>query len=167
MDDEDKFEGDVSRRRAKHTPDTGSMFRPPSAVSSKRVAARARAAWYNRSRGAGAVKLKHERPAGSQRVAVKIHPKVHAKAAGGAGSARHVKRHLGPALEQGTKQQAGKHNAHRVVAAHQRHRNAGKARTADKFQQQLAIDARNLIHAHHARPTRPKDPWPPRPGGAS
>ena len=86
MDDEDRFEGDVSRRRAKHTPDTGSIFRPPSAASSKRVAARARAAWYNRSRGAGAVKLKHERPTGSQRVIVKIHPKVHAKAAGGAGS---------------------------------------------------------------------------------
>ena len=81
MDDEDKFEGDVSRRRAKHTPHTGSIFRPPSAASSKRVSARARAAWYNRSRGAGAVKLKHERPAGCQRVVVKIHPKVHAKAA--------------------------------------------------------------------------------------
>jgi hypothetical protein len=69
MDDEDKFEGDVSRRRAKRTPDTGSIFRSAIRRSSKRVAARARAAWYNRSRGAGAVKLKHERPAGSQRVA--------------------------------------------------------------------------------------------------
>ena len=86
MDDEDKFEGDVSRRRAKRTPDSGSIFRPPSAAGSKRVAKRARTAWYNRSRGAGAVKLKHERPAGSQRVTVIIHPKVHAKAAGGAGS---------------------------------------------------------------------------------
>ncbi|HYD88281.1 MAG TPA: DUF3363 domain-containing protein [Vitreimonas sp.] len=86
MDHEDRFEGDVSRQRAKRTPEFASLFRPPSAVSSKRVAARARAAWFNRSRGAGSVKLKHDRPAGSQRVMVKIHPKVHGRLAGGAGS---------------------------------------------------------------------------------
>ena len=61
------------------------MFRPPSAASSKRVASRARAAWYNRSRGAADVKLAHERPAGQQRVIMKIHPIVHAKAAAARG----------------------------------------------------------------------------------
>ncbi|MGQ0532572.1 MAG: hypothetical protein ACT4OF_07765 [Caulobacteraceae bacterium] len=86
MDDEDKFEGDVSRRRAKRTAEAGSMFRPPSAVSSKRVAARARAAWFDRSRGAGNVKLAHARPAGQQRVIIKLKPVVHGATAGGAGS---------------------------------------------------------------------------------
>lgn len=86
MDDEDKLEGDVSRRRAKRTPDSGSMFRPPSAASSNRVAARSRAAWFNRSRGAPNVKLAHVRPAGQQRVIIKLKPVVHGAVAGGAGS---------------------------------------------------------------------------------
>ncbi|MGE3839481.1 MAG: hypothetical protein AB7G40_16425 [Hyphomonadaceae bacterium] len=47
MDDEDKFEGDVSRRRPKRSAEASSMYCPPSAVSSERVAARARAAWFN------------------------------------------------------------------------------------------------------------------------
>ncbi|MEZ5962185.1 MAG: DUF3363 domain-containing protein [Hyphomonadaceae bacterium] len=86
MDDEDKFEGDVSRRRPKRSAEAGSMFRPPSAVSSKRVAARARAAWFNRTRGAGNVKLAHTRPAGQQRVIIKLKPVVHSTTGGGAGS---------------------------------------------------------------------------------
>ncbi len=87
MDDEDKLEGDISRRRAPRTPDSKSMFRPPSAASSKRVTDRARAAWFNRSRGAPNVKLTHARPAGQQRVIIKLKPVVHgAVGGGGAGS---------------------------------------------------------------------------------
>jgi len=87
MDDEDKLEGDISRRRASRTLDSKAMFRPPSAVSSKRVASRARAAWFNRSRGAPSVKLAHARPAGQQRVIIKLKPVVHgAVGGGGAGS---------------------------------------------------------------------------------
>jgi hypothetical protein len=51
---------------------------------------RQRAAWFNRARGQGGVKLKVERPAGSQRVIVKIKPVVHTRVGGdrggGAGS---------------------------------------------------------------------------------
>jgi type IV secretory pathway VirD2 relaxase len=46
---------------------------------------RARAAWFNRSTGAGRVKLASERPAGRQRVIVKARVVNHAKFGGGAG----------------------------------------------------------------------------------
>jgi type IV secretory pathway VirD2 relaxase len=91
-DNEDLFEGDVSRRRPGRASDSASLFRPPSAVSSKRVAARQRAAWFNRSRGAPTVKLTHERSAGQQRVIIKLKPVVHASAGGG-GCAGSLMRH--------------------------------------------------------------------------
>ena len=83
-DNEDLFEGDVGRRRPRSSQDSASLFRPPSAVSSKRVAKRQRAAWYNRARGAPNVKLAHERPAGQQRVIIKLKPVAHAAGGGGA-----------------------------------------------------------------------------------
>jgi type IV secretory pathway VirD2 relaxase len=83
-DTEDRFEGDVGKRRARSSQDNASLFRPPSAVSSKRVASRQRAAWFNRSRGAPNVKLAHARPAGQQKVIIKLRPIVHG--AGGGGS---------------------------------------------------------------------------------
>lgn len=54
---------------------------------------RQRAAWFNRARGQGGVKLKVERPAGSQRVIVKIKPVVHARLSGGGGGAGSLMRH--------------------------------------------------------------------------
>jgi type IV secretory pathway VirD2 relaxase len=89
-DDGDLFEGDVSRRRARSASDNASLFRPPSATSSKRVAARQRMAWFNRSRGAPAVKLAPPpRPAGQQRVIIKLKPVTHA-GGGGGGLMRHA-----------------------------------------------------------------------------
>ena len=35
-----------------------------------------------------------------------------------------------------------------MVTSHQRDRNAGKAGTTDKFEQQFAVDAGNFVHAH-------------------
>ena len=89
-DTEDLFEGDVGKRRPRASQDGASIFRPPSAVSSKRVAARQRAAWFNRSRGAPTVKLAHERPAGQQKVIIKLRPIVHAAGGGGGGLMRHA-----------------------------------------------------------------------------
>jgi type IV secretory pathway VirD2 relaxase len=83
-DTEDLLEGDVGKHRPRSSQDSASLFRPPSAASSKRVAARQRAAWFNRSRGAPKVKLAHERPAGQQKVIIKLRPIVHG--AGGAGA---------------------------------------------------------------------------------
>lgn len=80
--DEDLFEGEFGPRKS---PKRGGRSIVPD-VSVSGGNKRARAAWYNRQRGAGRVKLKVERPAGSQHVVVIIHPKVHAKVAGGAGS---------------------------------------------------------------------------------
>ena len=48
-DNEDLFEGDVGKRRPRSSQNNASLFRPPSAVNSKRVAKRQRAAWYNRA----------------------------------------------------------------------------------------------------------------------
>ncbi len=80
--DDDLFEGDFGPRKPRGG---GGRFIVPD-VSVRGANKRARAAWYNRSRGAGRVKLKAGRPAGGQRVIVKIHPKVHATLGGGAGS---------------------------------------------------------------------------------
>jgi type IV secretory pathway VirD2 relaxase len=85
-DSEDLIEGEVGKRRPRASQDSGSLFRPPSAASSKRVASRQRAAWFNRSRGAPAVKLAQKRPAGQQRVIIKLKPVVHAAGGGGGGS---------------------------------------------------------------------------------
>lgn len=85
-DNEDLFEGDVGKRRPRSSQNNASLFRPPSAVNSKRVAKRQRAAWYNRARGAPSVKLSHERPAGQQRVIIKLKPVVHAGGGGGGGA---------------------------------------------------------------------------------
>jgi len=82
-DNEDLFQGDVGKRRPRSSQDKASLFRPPSAAGSKRLASRQRAAWYNRARGAPNVKLAHERPAGQQRVIIKLKPVVHAAGGGG------------------------------------------------------------------------------------
>jgi type IV secretory pathway VirD2 relaxase len=89
-DNEDLFEGDVGKRRPSASGDSAHLFRPPSAVSSKRVAARQRAAWLNRSRGAPTVKLTHARSAGQQRVIIKLKPVVHAAGGGGGALMRHA-----------------------------------------------------------------------------
>lgn len=81
--DDDFFEGKFGRYRP--SSDQGSLFRPPSAASSKRVAARQRAAWYNRKRGAPSPKLTPPRPPSQQRVIIKIQP-VKRTVGGGAGS---------------------------------------------------------------------------------
>jgi type IV secretory pathway VirD2 relaxase len=88
-DNEDLFEGDVGKRRPRSSSGNASPFHPPSAVGSKRTASRQRAAWYNRSRGAPNVKLGHERPAGQQRVIIKLKPVIHASGGGG-GLMRHA-----------------------------------------------------------------------------
>ena len=80
---EDKLEGDFGRRRVPR----GRASFPDVSVSGSNK--RARAGWFNRTTGAGAVKLAAERPAGSQRVIVKARVVVHATAA-----AKRHRRHL-------------------------------------------------------------------------
>ncbi len=87
--DDDKLEGDFGRRRARVPRERASF--PDVSVSGSNK--RARAAWFNRTTGAGAVKLAAERPAGSQRVIVKARVVVHATAAAKGGSAGGMMRH--------------------------------------------------------------------------
>jgi len=79
-DDEDLFEGEFGRRRAKLV-----VGDAKAKLRISHASKRARAAWYNRPRGAGSVKLVKPRAAGSQRVIVKLKPVVHARVGGGAG----------------------------------------------------------------------------------
>jgi type IV secretory pathway VirD2 relaxase len=79
--DEDVLEGEFGPRKLPKR--CGRRIVPDISISSGTK--RARAAWYTRQRGAGGIKLKTERSADSQRVVVKIHPKVHATMSGGAG----------------------------------------------------------------------------------
>lgn len=87
---DDLFEGDFGRRKPRAPEPTP---KPPKARTSgeKRV----RAAWFNRSRGAGSVKLAEARDATSQRVIVKARFVVHDKVGGGGdgGGARSLMRH--------------------------------------------------------------------------
>lgn len=80
--DEDFLEGKLSGSRQAAQNDGPARFPKATGGSGNK---RARAAWFNRTTGAGKVKLAHERPAGSQRVIVKARVVVHAKAGGGAG----------------------------------------------------------------------------------
>ena len=64
-----------------------------------------------------------------------------------AAEAAHLKSDFSPTLKQRAKQHTGQHNAHRVVAPHQCHRNTGKTRSGHKIKQQLAANAGNLVHA--------------------
>jgi type IV secretory pathway VirD2 relaxase len=77
--DEDTLEGKLGK--ARHS--SGGVRASFPSVSAAGSSKRARAAWFNRTRGAGKVKLAVERPAGSQRVIVKIKPVVHARVGGG------------------------------------------------------------------------------------
>ena len=43
---------------------------------------------------------------------------------------------------------AGQHDAQRVVAPDQRHRDAGEAGAADEVEQQPVVHAGDLVHAH-------------------
>lgn len=86
---EDKLEGDFGRRRARTQ--RGRTSFPDVSVSGS--SKRARAAWFNRTTGAGAVKLAAERPSGSQRVIVKARVVVHATAAAKGGSSGGLMRH--------------------------------------------------------------------------
>ena len=81
-DDDDVFKGKLSggRRGARE----GGPHLFPKALG-KPGNKRSRAAWFNRSTGAGRVKLASERPAGRQRVIVKARVVNHAKVGGGAG----------------------------------------------------------------------------------
>jgi type IV secretory pathway VirD2 relaxase len=82
-DSDDRIEGDVSGQGPRTGSDDASPLRmPPDA--SKRVAARQRAGWFNRSRGAPPVRLAHQRRPGQQRVVVKLKSVAHS---GGAGRA--------------------------------------------------------------------------------
>jgi type IV secretory pathway VirD2 relaxase len=87
--DDDKLEGDFGRRRGRSQ--RRRTWFPDVSVSGS--SKRARAAWFNRTTGAGAVKLAAERPAGSQRVIVKARVVVHATAAAKGGSAGGLMRH--------------------------------------------------------------------------
>jgi|CXWL01.1.fsa_nt_gi type IV secretory pathway VirD2 relaxase len=87
--DEDKLDGNFGRRRGRST--RGGAVFPDVSVSGS--GKRARAAWFNRTTGAGAVKLAAERPAGSQRVIVKARVVVHATAAAKGGGAGGLMRH--------------------------------------------------------------------------
>ncbi len=79
--DEDKLEGEFGKRR--RSPPGLAEF---PGVSTSGSSKRARAAWFNRTRGAGTVKLATPRDAASQRVIVKIKPIVHAKVRGRGGA---------------------------------------------------------------------------------
>nr|WP_281720804.1 DUF3363 domain-containing protein [Nitrosomonas nitrosa] len=80
--DEDLLEGEFGPRKSPRRGGRGIV--PDVSVSGGNK--RTRPAWFNRQRGAGGVKLKVERPAGGQRVIVKIKPVVHARVGGsGAG----------------------------------------------------------------------------------
>ncbi len=79
--DEDEFEGDFGGRRAPSRPDRTTFPEVSGSGSNKR----ARAAWFNRPRGAGQVKLATPRDPASQRVIVKLKSVVHAQVRGGAG----------------------------------------------------------------------------------
>jgi type IV secretory pathway VirD2 relaxase len=87
--DNDKLEGDFGRRRGRSQRGRASF--PDVSVNGSTK--RARAAWFNRTTGAGAVKLASERPTGSQRVIVKARVVVHATAAAKGGSAGGMMRH--------------------------------------------------------------------------
>ena len=69
--DEDRFEGKFGKARRALQRRVARSFPDVSAAGSSK---RARAAWFNRARGAGKVKLAAQRPAGSQRVIVKFKP---------------------------------------------------------------------------------------------
>ena len=86
---EDMLEGHFGKRRGPRAPGRATF---PN-VSVHGSGKRARAAWFNRSTGAGAVKLVTERPAGSQRVIVKARVVVHATAAAKGGGAGALMRH--------------------------------------------------------------------------
>jgi len=87
--DEDKLDGNFGRRRGRST--RGGALFPDVSVSGS--GKRARAAWFNRTTGAGTVKLAAERPPGSQRVIVKARVVVHATAAAKSGGAGGLMRH--------------------------------------------------------------------------
>jgi hypothetical protein len=77
--DEDELEGEFGPRKTPRP--AGRSFVPD--ISADAGSKRGRAAWFNRQRGAGVVKLKVERPPGSQRVIVRLKPVVHARVGGG------------------------------------------------------------------------------------
>jgi type IV secretory pathway VirD2 relaxase len=79
--DEDRLEGEFGRRTAR-AGNRSATF-PSIAIADTK---RARAAWFNRPRGAGRVKLAPVREPGSQRVIVKLKPVVHAQVKGGGGA---------------------------------------------------------------------------------
>jgi type IV secretory pathway VirD2 relaxase len=84
-DDDDLFEGKFADGRRSAREGSAHLF--PKALG-KPGNKRARAAWFNRSTGAGRVKLVSERPAGRQRVIVKARVVNHAKVGGSAGGMR-------------------------------------------------------------------------------
>jgi type IV secretory pathway VirD2 relaxase len=116
--DEDLIEGEFGPRRS---PKPGGRKIVPD-VSVTGGGKRARTAWFNRQRGAGSVKLKVERPAGSQRVIVKLKPVVHAHVGGG-GGAGGMMRHALYVERDG----AGRDGGDVEVFDHERDRADGKA----------------------------------------
>ena len=65
-----------------------------------------------------------------------------------AAEAGDLERQLGAALVQRAEQQRRQHDAHRVVAPDQRHRDAGEARADHVVEQQAAVHAGDLVDAH-------------------
>src|SRR6185436_19077821 len=60
----------------------------------------------------------------------------------------HVEGQFGAALVQGAEQHGGQYDPCRVVAPHQRDRDADVARAADEVEEQPVLDARDLVQAH-------------------
>lgn len=85
--DEDEIEGEFGPRKSLDR--GGGSIVPDAFVHSS--GKRARVAWFSRPRGAGGVKLKVERPPGSQRVVVMTKPVAHAGIGGG--GAKKLMRH--------------------------------------------------------------------------
>src|SRR5689334_5160096 len=89
-DEGDLLEGEAGGRRLSAGSEDALPFRPAPATAPKRAAARQRAAWFNRSRGAPSVRLAFERPAGRQRVIIKVKRVAHAGSRKGASLTRHA-----------------------------------------------------------------------------
>ena len=70
-----------------------------------------------------------------------------------AGHVGHVEGQFRAALVEHAEEQRGEQDAHRVVAAHQRHRDADEAVARRELQQQPVVDADDLVHADEAGKT--------------
>src|SRR6266478_1580811 len=69
---------------------------------------------------------------------------------------RHVERQLGPALIEGAEQDRRQPDPQRMIASHQRHRDADVPGAAGKVEEQAMLDPHDLVEAHEPG-ERPRD----------